>query len=111
MMKGPLHRLVLTALALALSLPGVSAQPGRNPDIYFCLYTAPPPSPSGRAYPTYSGLAHSTDRGATWKSLGWITNHVNDMDRDPSNPSVFFLATDYGVLRSSNTRSLAPIAC
>jgi photosystem II stability/assembly factor-like uncharacterized protein len=78
------------------------AQPMKPSSLFFCLYEAPPPAQSKKAYPTYQGLAYSSDKGVNWKTCGWLTSGSNDIDRDPLDESVYYLASEYGLMKSTN---------
>jgi ligand-binding sensor domain-containing protein len=93
---------VLFLIGLLSSHP-VHAQEGATPrSLYFSFYFAPPPSGLSKAAPVYQGFARSTDRGTTWRSLGWLTSFVSGFAIDPRNPGRIVLASDYGVLLSEN---------
>lgn len=52
--------------------------------------------------PVYHGLAVSADLGMTWETRGWMTDVGNGVAAHPTRDSLLFLATDYGVLRSTD---------
>src|SRR5512145_3030396 len=88
-------------LGALLSSHTVFAQEGAAPrSLYFSFYFAPPPSGLSKAAPVYQGFARSTDRGTTWRSLGWLTSFVSGFAIDPRDPARIVLASDYGVLFS-----------
>jgi hypothetical protein len=48
------------------------------------------------------GVFKSTDGGASWQNIGPANVRVRDIEIDPLNPSIIFVATDDGVYRSSD---------
>jgi photosystem II stability/assembly factor-like uncharacterized protein len=94
-------RLIAGAFLLVLAVSQAQSQPERFMAVSF--YYAPPPVDASRAAPLFQGLAVSTDRGATWSNRGWPTSGVSDATMLVHNDvRTIFLATDYGVLRSTD---------
>jgi photosystem II stability/assembly factor-like uncharacterized protein len=79
-----------------------AAQQSAERWLYASFYFAPPPANVSKAAPVYQGLAVSSDRGESWSSRGWITSSVNAISVDPTDPRHLVLATDYGVLHSTD---------
>lgn len=50
----------------------------------------------------HTGLAVSSDRGATWSSVGWFDAHTNDFAFEPANRATIYLACENGVLKSTD---------
>ena len=86
-----------------LCAPGLTAT-AQSPSglLIFSIYDSPPPQDNPRLNPVYTGLAISTDRGTTWKSSAWVTNRSNEVAQAPSDTSLLYIASDYGVLRSDD---------
>ncbi|MCZ7554860.1 MAG: hypothetical protein M5R41_00475 [Bacteroidia bacterium] len=92
---------LLPLLLLIIPETPAYAQPQRL--MAFGFYYAPPPMEAGRAAPVYQGLAVSSDRGVTWSNRGWVTSGVSGVAMlSDGAERVMFLASDYGVLRSSD---------
>jgi hypothetical protein len=72
------------------------------PTILACVYAAPPGTGGRNAAAVYHGLAISADLGMTWETRGWMTDASNDIAAHQTRDSLLFLATDYGVLRSTD---------
>ena len=66
------------------------------------FYYAPPPANVSKAAPVYQGFAVSRDGGESWENRGWITSAVSAIAVDPADAGRVYLASDYGVLASSN---------
>lgn len=82
----------------------VSAVKASDPErfLYVSFYYAPPPANVSKAAPVYQGFAVSRDRGESWESRGWITSAVSAIAADPDDAERVYLATDYGVLATSD---------
>ena len=99
-------------ILLPLLLAGLPGNHGNSsgpadadpPDRHFYLsfYYAPPPANVSKAAPVYQGFAVSSDGGERWESRGWITSAVSAIAVDPDDAEHVYLATDYGVLASSD---------
>jgi hypothetical protein len=88
---------------LALTALAVSSHAQQDRLMLIGLYIAPSPVEVQRAAPVYQGLALSSDRGVSWANRGWLTSAVSDIAvMTQGRERLIFLATDYGVLRSSD---------
>lgn len=56
------------------------------------------------------GVFKSTDGGGSWQKIGPANVRVRDIEIDPLNPNIIFVATDDGVYRSSDGGGTWPAA-
>ena len=61
-------------------------------------------TPDGTLYLSAgNGVLRSRDAGASWRMMtGWEITEVMDIDIDPSDPNVIYIATAYGVWRTDD---------
>lgn len=96
-----MRSLLLPLLSFILFAPAL-AQGQQAGTMYVSFYYAPPASGASRGAPVYQGLAVSSDRGVSWSNRGWQTSAVSGIALHGAAGDTLFLATDYGVLRSSD---------
>lgn len=95
-----LFRLFPIPAILLIAFTCVVSQQSRT--LVACIYDAPTSIEQSRIFHSvYRGVAFSFDKGQSWINSGWLTNRTNDIAFDASSRT-YFLATDYGVLRSTN---------
>ncbi len=93
------------------SKPKTGAQEARIPYDRWVTKVEPSAHKLERCYVTYSGyrthneddsyIYVTEDMGKTWKNLsGGMKNPVRDIEEDPDNPDILYLATDYGLFVS-----------
>jgi photosystem II stability/assembly factor-like uncharacterized protein len=91
-------------LVLCLCLSAVSPMRAQQTGgrMFATIYDAPPPHENPLLLHASTGVALSTDGGVTWRSTAWVTNRSNALCQDPDDGATLYLASDYGVLRSTD---------